>query len=111
MAEGWKIEDVSDLLLLVLRANADAGRSRLAGATRLQKLVFLVSEDPQYRDLVKRSEAPELDFEPYKMGPFTPDIYEGVEALASFKPALLTATIDPTSSDALESARYAEETD
>lgn len=69
----WRIEDVSDLLLLVLRANTSAGRSRLAGITRLQKLVFLVSEDPHYRDLVRLGEAPDVDFEPYKMGPFTPE--------------------------------------
>jgi hypothetical protein len=107
----WRIEDVSDLLLLVLRANTSAGRSRLAGITRLQKLVFLVSEDPHYRDLVRLGEAPDLDFEPYKMGPFTPEIYEGVEALASFRPALLAVSDDPASSDVLEAARYAEEVD
>ena len=111
MVAVWRIEDLSDLLLLVLRANAEAGRSLLAGVTRLQKLVFLATRDLRYAALVQRGEAPDVDFEPYKMGPFNPDIYEGVETLATFQPPLVSATADVSASEALETARYADEVD
>jgi hypothetical protein len=45
------------------------------------------------------------------MGPFTPDIYEGVEALASFNPPLVEARGETTGIDAIETARYLEEVD
>jgi hypothetical protein len=107
----WQIEDVSDLLLLILRANSSLGLPRLSGVTRLQKLVFLTTRDSRYTDLVRRGIAPDVDFEPYKMGPFTPDIYEAVETLATFRPQLLEATAESSGVDALEAARYVEELD
>jgi hypothetical protein len=107
----WQIEDVSDLLLLVLRANEAAGRSRLLGITRLQKLLFLITRDARYADLARRGEAPDIDFEPYKMGPFTPEIYEGIETLASFQPPLLNSSPETGGFDALETARYVDEVD
>lgn len=107
----WKIEDVSDLLLLILRANASTGRSQLSGVTRLQKLAFLVTQDARYAHLVRSGDAPDVDFEPYKMGPFTPDIYEAVETLATFQPPLVVASRDVTGFDAMETARYVDEVD
>jgi uncharacterized phage-associated protein len=107
----WRIEDVSDIVLLILRENASRGQSQLSGVTRLQKLTFLMTQDPRYADLVRRNRAPEVEFEAYKMGPFTPDIYEAIETLASFQPPLLVASREASGTDALETARFVEEVD
>lgn len=92
------IDSSSDLVLLVLHASG----GRLSGITRLQKLVFLISQDPTYQDLAKRREAPTPAFRPYKMGPFTPELYEAVEVLSSFEPPLIIATSPQSSIAAAE---------
>lgn len=110
-ASRLRIEDVSDIVLLILREHAFRGQSHLSGITRLQKLAFLLTRDPRYLTLVRQNEAPDLTFEAYKMGPFTPDIYEALETLASFQPPLIQASREASGTDALETARFVEEVD
>lgn len=102
-----KIDTPTDLVLLVLRASG----AHVAGITRLQKLVFLVTQDPEYAQLVRRNEAPDVRFSPYKMGPFNADLYEAVETLQSFRPSLLSAAEASSGIDEVETSRFIEDND
>jgi len=83
-----------------------------SGITRLQKLAFLATEDPSYADLAVKGEAPAIEFEAYKMGPFTPEIYEAVDTLTSFDPPLIRATPGTVEGqDEVETAHYVAEMD
>ncbi len=83
------IDAPSDLVLLILRASRDQGQGPVSGTTRLQKLLFLLAQTPEYRRLAETGKAPALNFRPYRMGPFTPDVYDAVDLLAEFEPPLI----------------------
>jgi len=107
------VDAVSDLILLILHANSRKhGRSSLAGTTRLQKLLFLLTQSPVYRGLLEEKAVPEVEFEPYKMGPFTPDLYRAVDLLANFNPPLVVARpAERAGPDQTELHRYLEDVD
>lgn len=106
------LDSVSDLILLILLAQRRIWGQALAGTTRLQKLLFLLSRSAEYATLRQGGEVPDLRFRPYKMGPFTPEIYEGVELLATFEPPLIATTRSPSAeTEDLEVAEYASEVD
>ena len=76
MAEGDI--DKTDLLLLLLYAPDHAGKraGAMYGITRLEKLMFLLEKEgglSSFRD--------EFDFEPYRFGPFSTQVYDTLEAL------------------------------
>ena len=108
-----KIDSVSDLLLLLLYANRQLrGRAPLSGSTRLQKLLFLLTQNPEYGRLTESGQVPSVAFEPYKMGPFTPEIFRAVDLLSNFNPPLVEATAAmPGSSDDTELYRYVDDVD
>ena len=87
--EELAIDSASDLVLLLLRAGRGRGKGGLSGTTRLQKLLFLLAQRDEYQQLVRKGRAPTLNFVPYRMGPFTSDVYEAVDMLAEFDPTLL----------------------
>lgn len=69
--------DKTDLLLLLLYANSTEKRKNepVTGITRLVKLLFLLQEEAKidgYR------------FVPYKMGPFSNEVYNQIEFLKNF---------------------------
>jgi hypothetical protein len=102
------IDSTPDLVLLMLRASG----GKLTGITRLQKLAFLVTEDERYKRLVEAKKAPLLEFRPYKMGPFTPELYEAVQVLTSFTPPLMEAKpASPGVQDEVETALFVEGND
>jgi len=107
------MDSVSDLLLLILYANTrQHGRSTLAGTTRLQKLLFLLTQTAAYEKLVDQRESPSVEFQPYRMGPFSASLYDAVELLANFNPPLISATpAQPGSPDQTELQRYIDEVD
>lgn len=65
----------SDLLLLVLFAKGFSGKVNepIRGITRLMKLLFLVCREKEFEAT--------FNFEPYKMGPFSSDVYPELEFL------------------------------
>ncbi|MBI3748070.1 MAG: hypothetical protein HY262_04380 [Chloroflexi bacterium] len=102
------IDSTPDLVLLLLRA---AG-GKLTGITRLQKLIFLITEDDRYKRLAKAHQAPVPVFRPYKMGPFTPELYDAVQVLTSFEPPLMAArAATPGTPDEVETALFVEGND
>lgn len=110
MAPYRAIDSLTDLVLLVLRANEHRGGRHLAGVTRLQKLLFLITESGAYKSLESKGLAPHVRFEPYRMGPFTPEVYEAVQVLTDFEPPLIAAGASTTQEqDVLELGRYVEE--
>ena len=110
---GVPMDSVSDLVLLILYANGQLHRQQpLSGTTRLQKLLFLVTQAPAYQLLKGQGRAPTLEFVPYKMGPFTPDLYDAVDLLTNFSPQLVIATqASLASPDQTELHRYVEDVD
>ena len=65
-----------ELLLLVIGMDEGSDPSRgVSGITRLQKLLFLLDQEQGTR--------PEggFDFEPYKVGPYSPRLYDDLELL------------------------------
>jgi hypothetical protein len=112
MTTRFRADTPTDLVLLLLYANQRQGTKSWSGITRLQKLAYLATEDPIYADLADKGEAPAIEFEAYKMGPFTPEIYEAVDTLTSFHPPLIRATPGSVAGqDEVETAHYVEEMD
>lgn len=68
----------TDLLLLLLYSGGISGRNNepIRGITRLMKLVYLIEMEGTINDLFK--------FEPYKMGPFSSEVYPEIEFLKNF---------------------------
>lgn len=85
----FAIDAPSDLVLLLLKSSRDEGYGPISGTTRLQKLLFLLSQSDEYADLARKGDVPPLAFRPYRMGPFTPDVYDAVDLLAEFEPPLI----------------------
>lgn len=67
----------TDLLLLLLYSKGRTGRLNepVVGITRLMKLLFLLS---------KTAEVNQFTFEPYKMGPFSSEVYPELDFLQNF---------------------------
>lgn len=105
------IDSVTDLTLLFLLDAEEKGQSALAGTTRLQKLMFLLTQRPDFQTLVKEGKAPDVRFHAYRMGPFTPEIYEAVELLSEFDPPLITVAASQQREGDLELDRYVDELD
>lgn len=72
----------SDLVLLLLAADTrvESARGRINGVTRLEKLLYLVEKETSISEEV---ESEPLRFKPYNYGPFSRDVYQGVETLES----------------------------
>lgn len=68
----------SDLILLLLHSRGPSGKKNepIYGITRLMKLLFLLYEEGSFRGL--------FDFQAYKMGPFSSEVYPELEFLQSF---------------------------
>jgi hypothetical protein len=78
----------SDIILLLLyspdRLNL-RGNREIRGITRLIKLLFLIQSE--LKSIGSNFE--EFDYQPYKMGPFSGDVYSNLEFLESFEVPLI----------------------
>jgi len=72
--------DREDALLLLLSAlsGPDAKR-KITGITRLEKMMFLLQRETGFSGRLRQ----EFHFEPWKFGPFSKEIYEDLDLLAS----------------------------
>jgi uncharacterized protein len=68
----------SDILLLLLYSEGASGKINepIQGMTRLMKLIFLLNQQSCFKDV--------FSFVPYKMGPFTSEVYEEMENLKNY---------------------------
>jgi uncharacterized protein YwgA len=68
-----------DLLLLLLLAMSEKSKQRVAGITRIEKLMFLLQKETVFSGKVHEK----FDFKPWKFGPFSKEIYEDLDLLVS----------------------------
>lgn len=75
-----KVEDPSDLLLVLLYAPGRTGRlgEPIDGITRLQKLMFLLQNEKSLPRLL--TDAKQYMYSPYKMGPYSADLRKALLA-------------------------------
>jgi hypothetical protein len=85
----------TDLILLLLYAKGASGKlsEPITGITRLMKLLFLLKKEGKVDDAFK--------FEPYKMGPFSSEVYPEIEFLKNYptpdSPLISTKSVDNNS--------------
>lgn len=84
MSQTFKVENSLDLLLVLLFAPSHKrkGCEPIEGITRLQKLIFLLSQGKGPDSLVKI--AMEYDYKADKMGPYADSLREDLDVLISF---------------------------
>lgn len=71
--------DREDIILLILQANERLiGKEWFSGITRLEKLVFLLEKESTFRGI-----GDFFQFEAHNFGPFSKEVYEAIEFLAS----------------------------
>ncbi len=68
----------TDLLLLLLYSNGFSGKYNepIRGITRFMKLLYLIEKESEIEN--------SFHFEPYKMGPFSSEVYPEIEFLKNF---------------------------
>jgi uncharacterized protein len=78
--------DQTDLILVLLAAETrDASqRFRCDGITRLEKLLFLLSEEEDFKGFAAELAEP-FAFEPYHYGPYSKEVYDAVDLLKALK--------------------------
>ncbi len=78
-----KVENSLDLIIVLLYAPGSTGKvaEPIAGITRLQKLVFLLKQGEGPEAVVES--AREFDYKPFKMGPFSQELYRDLDVLKS----------------------------
>lgn len=76
--------DQPDLVLLMLGAPTEdpEQRNRCAGITRLEKLVYLLDSDSEFRNLA-REPADEFHFKPFHYGPYSKEVYDALDLLVA----------------------------
>src|SRR5687768_17242060 len=87
----------SDLLLLLLAAPGPTGHgSAVAGVTRLMKLLFLAGQEAGF------THGENFEFEPYRYGPFSRDVYGRLRSLITHGLIEARRTGEPDFYQALE---------
>lgn len=93
--------EVDDAIVLLLGAPAKspALAGRVAGITRLEKLVFLLEQETPLGE--RLTELP--DFVPHNFGPFSQKVYQAIETLSAAGLVSDSATVAATEEDSWES--------
>lgn len=78
--------DQTDLVLVLLAAETrdPAQRFRCDGITRLEKLLFLLEAEDEYKDFGAEIGEP-FNFEPYHYGPYSKEVYNAVDLLKALR--------------------------
>ncbi len=71
--------DKEDILILLLAASSTTPKGRIEGITRLEKLMFLLQHETHFSGKIKDK----YQFEPWKFGPFSKEIYDSLDFLLS----------------------------
>lgn len=104
MARIDTIDREADLAFLLFHLAGDVD-----GMTRLQKLLFLIEKESEFNDIYKEIS---FDFEPYKYGPFSEQVYDEVGfllnlgALEAVEPDYEMENIDADEEDELRGKRF-----
>lgn len=81
MAEGIKTK--VDLLLALLYAGKREEATPIEGITRLEKLLFLLKTEEGF--LSTRTDDDTFNFIPFKMGPWSSEVYDEVDFFRIFR--------------------------
>ena len=81
--KAWNPESALDVLVVLLYEKGSEGRvgEPIEGITRLDKIMYLLSESPEFREIVDKG----YKFEADNFGPFAPEIFDDIEALKQEK--------------------------
>ncbi len=80
MTKQFKRLDKEDVLLLMLSAlSGEGGKKKVAGVTRIEKMMFLLQKETAFSGKLEDK----FDFKPWKFGPFSEDVYDALDLLAS----------------------------
>jgi uncharacterized protein YwgA len=90
-----KVETAMDILLVLLYGR---NHQRIAGITKLEKLVYLLEKETSLNELIARN----FKYEPYHFGPYSAEVLDNIGALEALD--LVKATLVPSKS-------YVEEAD
>lgn len=77
--ENWKPESALDVLMLLLYVQGNSGENGepVQGITRLDKIMYLLSESPEFSDIIKGG----YTFQADNFGPFAPELFDDIQAL------------------------------
>ena len=77
--ERWKPESALDVLMLLLYSEGDSGEigEPIEGITRLDKIMYLLSQSPEFSQIVNKS----YEFQADNFGPFAPELFDDIQAL------------------------------
>ena len=75
----WEPQSALDILLVLLYTEGPNGKlgEPIEGITRLDKIMFLLSETDEFKDIIKNG----YIFEADKFGPFAPELFDDIELL------------------------------
>lgn len=73
-----KVENGTDLILVLLFAGGKKENEKIVGNTRLDKLIFLLEQETSLCKYMK-----DFNFEPYNFGPYSAEVFDSLQALAS----------------------------
>ena len=75
----WVPESALDVLIALLygKGKTDSFGEPIEGITRLDKLMFLLSKNAYFKEIVNKGYV----FEPDNFGPFAPELFDDIEAL------------------------------
>lgn len=77
----------------------------IRGITKVQKLLFLIEKETEFGQ--RHGKNITLDFKPYKMGPFSAEVYDEIELLRSMN-AIEIEEMSKDASDAYEFSKWNE---
>lgn len=77
--ESWTPESALDIFIALLYSRGKKGNlgESIEGITRLDKMMFLLSENNLFRLIIKQG----YNFEADNFGPFAPELFDDIEAL------------------------------
>jgi hypothetical protein len=75
----WNLESGLDVLMLLLYAEGASGKvgEPIEGITRLDKLMYLLSESKEFSPIVNEN----YEFQADNFGPFAPELFDDIQAL------------------------------
>jgi uncharacterized protein YwgA len=78
-----KINSATDVLLALLYAKGSTGKNNepIAGTTKLEKFIFLISKETDLKDTISK----DYDFTPDNFGPCSHELFDDIEMLKDAK--------------------------
>lgn len=91
--DSWSPESALDILISLLYAEGvhDNQSEPIEGITRLDKMLFLLSEDDDFKVIIQQG----YNFEADNFGPFAAELFDDIEALKHENIIIITSSREP----------------